>query len=277
MVSPRRKLTGIKSSKKRAMASGKRPRRKRARPIPMENPPQEEIKSTLPAGPPQPEPEDQEEPTAPLAAASFSNNKPPPLSTHTPVAVAFRHIRPFWRNYIQYVDLAARGGDDRAKKYLAVWNRITQSERRHHFPEQLCELACILPHELVEMVCGQLFLMETAEASMVTAFAKKEVIQAARYFGTTFESAFKDREFIGKVSGALPIPKGATVNLNMQGAVGGGSQSPAQLTPKGQVLDMDAEIIGLSEVLELPAAGSTSFIPEEDDEEPDDDDEDDDE
>ena len=231
----------------------------------MENPPpispSGEPKSSLPSGPPQPEYEDQPEPMNPLAySGAPPRTSDRPLSTQTAIAVAFRHIRPFWRNYIQYVDLAARGGDDRAKKYLAVWNGVTQHERRHHFPEQLCEMAGIMPHELVEMVCGQLFLMETAEASMVTAFAKKEVIQAARYFGTTFESAYKDREFIGKVSGALPMPKGAQLNINMPGTVTAGNQSPGLRAGNGQVLDMDAEIIGLSEVLELPAPANPTIV-----------------
>ena len=90
---------------------------------------------------------------SPLATAGGvrgSGSPHDPIASTTAIAVAFRHIRPFWRNYIQYVDLAARGGDDRAKKYLAVWNQITARERRHHFPEQLCEMAGILPHELVE-------------------------------------------------------------------------------------------------------------------------------
>ena len=83
-----------------------------------------------------------------------------------------------------------------------------------------------------------------------------EVIQAARYFGTSFESAYKDREFIGKVSGALPMPKGAQLNINMPGALGaGGGGGRALSAGPGHVLDMDAEIIGLSEVLELPAPG----------------------
>src|ERR1035437_4361329 len=155
----RKKSIGIKSSVKPPKTSASRSTESRKKPGPkpgarrkvsMENPPpispSGEPKSSLPSGPPQPEYEDQPEPMNPLAySGAPPRTSDRPLSTQTAIAVAFRHIRPFWRNYIQYVDLAARGGDDRAKKYLAVWNGVTQHERRHHFPEQLCEMAGIMP------------------------------------------------------------------------------------------------------------------------------------
>ena len=177
-----------------------------------------------------------------------------PLGTragfHTPVAAAFRHIRPFWRNYIQYVDLAARAGDDRAKKYRDAWLALTPAERKRHFPEQICDLSGVTPHELVGMVCEQLFAMETAEAGMVTAFARKEVIQAARFFGTMDQAAYKDRELVAKISGALPAPKGSSIAINVNG---GAPQVNQGFAKANGVLDMDAEIVSLSETLEIAA------------------------
>src|SRR6516165_2297890 len=73
------------------------------------------------------------------------------------LAVAFRPIRPTWRNYIEYVDFAARNGDPAMVRYRDSYLALAPRDRRSHWPEQLCELANVTPGELVGAVCRALW------------------------------------------------------------------------------------------------------------------------
>ena len=169
----------------------------------------------------------------------------------TPLVIAFRHIKPSWRNYIEYVDLAARNGDKEMDRYVKVWSGLTARDRNAATPEQLCEMAQIKPGELVGAVCQAIWDAKSAEGSMVSAIAHPEVLRR------TAQSASKpggqrDRELFFRVTGSLPDKKGTsviiqnnpqTLALNGGSAGGGGRVALPPGRTLHELLDMDDEVI----------------------------------
>ena len=182
----------------------------------------------------------------------------------TPLVIAFRHIKPHWQNYIEYVDLAARNGDKDMEKYVKVWQGLTAKDRKAATPEQLCEMAQIKPGELVGAVCQAIWDAKSAEGSMVSAIAHPEVLKR------TAASAQKagggrDRELFFRVTGSLPDKKGTSViiqNNPQTLSVGGGG--PRAAMPQGrtlhELLDMDEEVIEMGNAF-APAKFLTAGAP----------------
>ena len=181
----------------------------------------------------------------------------------TPLVIAFRHIKPHWQNYIEYVDLAARNGDKDMEKYVKVWQGLTAKDRKAATPEQLCEMAQVKPAELVGAVCQAIWDAKSAEGSMVSAIAHPEVLKR------TAASAQKagggrDRELFFRVTGSLPDKKGTSViiqNNPQTLSVGGGARPtlPAGRTLH-ELLDMDEEVIEMGQQF-APAKFLTAGAP----------------
>ena len=165
--------------------------------------------------------------------------------------IAFRHIKPHWQNYIEYVDLAARNGDKEMDRYVKVWQGLTAKDRKAATPEQLCEMAQVKPSELVGAVCQAIWDAKSAEGSMVSAIAHPEVLKR------TAASAQKacggrDRELFFRVTGSLPDKKGTSViiqNNPQTLSVGGGGPRAAiqQGRTLHELLDMDEEVIEMGQ------------------------------
>ena len=184
----------------------------------------------------------------------------------TPLVIAFRHIKPHWQNYIEYVDLAARNGDKDMEKYVKVWQGLTAKDRKAATPEQLCEMAQIKPGELVGAVCQAIWDAKSAEGSMVSAIAHPEVLKR------TAASAQKagggrDRELFFRVTGSLPDKKGTSViiqNNPQTLALNGGSAGGGRALPPGrslhELLDMDDEVIEMGNAF-APAKFLTAGAP----------------
>jgi hypothetical protein len=163
----------------------------------------------------------------------------------TPLMIAFRHIRPVWRNYIEYVDLAARNGDKEMQRYVKIWEGITAKDRRVITPEQLCEMAQVKPAELVGAVCQAIWDAKSAEGSMVSAIAHPEVLKRTATSAQK-PANYKDRELFFRVTGSLPDKKGTSVIIqnNPQSLTvgsGGGALPPGRSF--SELLDMDEEVI----------------------------------
>jgi hypothetical protein len=222
-------------------------------------------------------------PPKPLAISHKTKGRKTTLTSRifddTPLVIAFRHIKPSWRNYIEYVDLAARNGDKEMDRYVKVWSGLTARDRNAATPEQLCEMAQIKPGELVGAVCQAIWDAKSAEGSMVSAIAHPEVLRR------TAQSASKpggqrDRELFFRVTGSLPDKKGTSViiqNNPQTLALNGGSAGGGRVAlPPGrtlhELLDMDDEVIEMGSAF-APARFLTApvaALPIEDDSEDDD-------
>jgi hypothetical protein len=128
------------------------------------------------------------------------------------LSTAFRHIRPNWRNYIQWVDLAARNGNEAMARYRDCYLALPHLERLHHWPEQLCELSGVAPGELVGTVCRTLFESKAAESSMVSAIAQPELFERTVQLAGKAEH-YRDRELLFRAWGCLPDKKGSSINI----------------------------------------------------------------
>lgn len=171
----------------------------------------------------------------------------------TPLVIAFRHIRPSWRNYIEYVDLAARNGDKDMLRFVAVWQGLPAKDRRAVTPEQLCEMSQIKPGELVGAVCQAIWDAKSAEGSMVSAIAHPEVLKRTAASAGK-QANYKDRELFFRVTGSLPDKKGTSVIIqnNPQTAVlSGGAQARAiPGRTLSELMDMDEEVIEMGRAFE---------------------------
>lgn len=131
----------------------------------------------------------------------------------SPMAVDFRHLKPSWRSYIDYVSLAARDGDKDMGKYLASYAQLSKKEQLTHTPETLCDLSGVKPADLFGSVCGQVWASSQREASMLIAINHPRVIEKTAKFALQAKGV-KDREMFHKGTGFLPTPKGAQISIN---------------------------------------------------------------
>lgn len=172
------------------------------------------------------------------------------LASRSPLSVAFRHIRPGWRSYIQYVDLAARQGDSNMERFRDCWQSLTPADRQNAWPEQICDMASVTPGELVGAVCKQIWEAKAAESSMVSSIAHPEMLMSTLRFAKREEN-FRDRELYFRMMGSLPDRKGSSINIYNQAAGQVGTDAPA-LADRTRLRSFDEEIIDMSRTLEMP-------------------------
>jgi len=129
------------------------------------------------------------------------------------MAVAFRHLKPSWRHYIDYCETAAKNGDPDADKLLRAYYKLTRREQVNHMPEQLCDLAGVKPEELFGIVATELWRTARMEANLIVAAAYPKVIERTAKLAET-KNGFKDRELFHKATGFLPQPKGPSINID---------------------------------------------------------------
>lgn len=189
-------------------------------------------------------------PPRPLAPTPRHGERRKPINAKifadTPLTIAFKNIRPSWRNYIDYVDIAARNGDKDMDKVLKIYLALTPKDQRVHSPEQLCELAQIPPSDLVGAVCREIWSAKSAESALVSAIAHPQVMNRMAKLAQKEEN-YRDRELFLRASGSLPDKKGASVappvvNVNV------GQGSGSTLISQGghrftELADMDDETV----------------------------------
>lgn len=194
-------------------------------------------------------------PAKPLAVKANGST----LKSCSPLSVAFRHVRPAWRNYISYVDLAARNGDTDMERVRACYEALTPRDRREIWPEQLCELANVTPGELVGAVCRALWESKAAESSMVSAIAHPEVLVAtAKMAQHPMHS--RDRELFFRLTGSLPDKKGASINIINNPTAQAGSVKLMDEASGNRLRSMDEEVIEMTRQLDR----STPFLMKDD-------------
>ena len=230
--------------------------------------------------------QDRSSASAPLHQVNASGNITRAL--HTPLSAAFRFVEPTWRNYIVYVDLEARAGNADARRYLECWQALSPSERRLHWPEQLCELAIVHTADLVRWVAGQAWQEGATKAAMCMTFMRDRVLEKSAEFAMSAPENFKHAELFMKASGLLPAsgPRGGgpgAVNIFTAPMAANGSvvlsdgRTEMSPTHTSGLRSMDEDIVELSKIMQT---GDTHCAAEElkdDIKDADDDDDDDDE
>jgi hypothetical protein len=179
--------------------------------------------------------------------------------------VAFRHIRPSWQHYIEYVDLAARNGDEAMAKLRDCYQALPQRDRRTCWPEQLCQLANVTPGELVGAVCRAMWESKAAESSMVSAIAHPEVLQATADFARLPDGG-KDRELFFRLTGSLPDKKGTSINIINNPTAQAGTAVKLMGEGGARLKNFDEEVIEMSR--QLDTAGPPFLVMKDDDDVP---------
>jgi hypothetical protein len=220
--------------------------------------------------------------------ADLKRGSPPVLGGLTPLASAFRYIEPTWRNYIQYVDMEARTGNEDARRYLRIWQSLPCKERVAHVPEQLCELATVASADLVAWVTKHVWVENQASTSMVLSFNRARVLDATAQFAMADPENGRHAELFLKAAGALPTGggRGAAPPIsiyNMPVASSGsvalaGAKSDSSPVDASGLRSMDNDIVELSRIMQNEGAAITARAEDveddsedEDDEDPDDD------
>ena len=173
------------------------------------------------------------------------------LATHSLLSVTFRHIKPSWRGYILYVDMAARKGDEAMRRFREAYESLPPKERAGAWPEQICDMANVEPGELYGAVCRQLWDSKAAESSMMCSIEHPEVLGATIKFAKR-PGFYHDRELFLRSTGSLPDRKGASINIYNQAAAGAAAALPEAAQAK--LRTFDDEIIDMSRDLEAPDA-----------------------
>lgn len=171
----------------------------------------------------------------------------PALASRSLLAVAFRHIKPDWRRYIEYVDLAARKGDAAMARFRDCYQALDPLDRRRAWPEQICNLANVSPGELVGAVCRQIWESEASESSMISSIAHPELLLDTIRFAKKEEN-YHDRELFFRMMGSLPDRKGASINIF--NAAAGNTEVKLPDLGRGKLRTFDEEIIEMSRDLE---------------------------
>lgn len=172
----------------------------------------------------------------------------------TPVAVAFRHIEPTWRNYIFYVKLAVDNGDQQMVKFLNVYSQLPPRERASIMPEQICDMAGVTIRELVGAVSVEVWSHHSTETVITASVNHPKMMVATALYGQTLPDNNKDRELFFRMTGNLPDKKGAsivinnnpqTANINNPSPAGASGYKPMdhRVTEMGRLLDVPLEAV----------------------------------
>ena len=190
-------------------------------------------------------------PPPPLNVIEKPKGHRPGLSQRSPLSVAFRHIPGGWRRYIEYVDLAARRGDEAMARFCASYGSLTSRDKASVWPEQVCDLASVSPGDLVAAVCKQIWETKAAESSMISSIAHPEILMSTIKWAKK-ECNGRDRELYFRLAGSLPDRKGTSINIFNQAA--GVAAQPPELAQPAKMRSFDDEIIEMDRDLETPNA-----------------------
>lgn len=180
----------------------------------------------------------------------------------TPLASAFRYIEPTWRNYIMYVDMEARTGNEDARRYLRVWQSLPPKERNAHVPEQLCDLATVASADLVSWVTRHVWSENQASTSMVLSFNRARVLERTAEFAMQSPDNGRHAELFMKAAALLPSGSGRGTSgagpisiynmpVSSSGSVAlSGAKSESSPVSASGLQSMDEEIVDLARIMQ---------------------------
>ena len=167
----------------------------------------------------------------------------------TSLALCFRHIKPSWKNWIDYAMLSAVEDKDREMvKIRDVWNALPPRERATATPENICDLAGVQPKVLFAAVCGKLFERSSQESALITAANLPRVVERTMQQAAT-KAGIKDREMVHKHTGFIPTPKGQPpVVINQRTAIMSSGDTKITSLPS-----MEHDMLSADEAIEVRA------------------------
>lgn len=133
---------------------------------------------------------------------------------HSPLSAAFRHIKPHWRHYLDYVSISAKAGDEDMAKIIATLNALPKKERQTIMPEKLCDLAGVQAADLFSAVASTLWQAKSTESLISMAMEHPNMIQATAFYGQSHADNFRDRELMFRLTNSLPDKKGSSIVIN---------------------------------------------------------------
>ena len=160
-----------------------------------------------------------------------------------------------------YVDVEARTGNEDARRFLRVWSALRPSEQRTVVPEQVCELAQVSAADLVSWVTKQVWEENQSATSMVLSFNRPRVMAKAAEFAMSNPDNGRHMELFMKSAALLPQPgrggAGPGISIyNMPTASSGsvalsGAKSESSPVSVSGLRDMDSEIVGISQIMQM--------------------------
>ena len=178
----------------------------------------------------------------------------------TQMAVAFRHIKPSWRHYIDYVEQAAREKDKEMALVYQAFCGLSARERESIMPEQLCELAGVKPSVLFASVCGMLWQNGHQEANLITAIAYPKVMERTAKNAIT-KAGENDRRMFHTATGFLKTPNGPSITINNTGpqtaVLAPGTDRPLMALPS-----MEAEVLSFEDLVAPPSRQIAPALPD---------------
>lgn len=179
------------------------------------------------------------------------------------LTMAFAHLDGGWQDYIRFVEIAAKEGDDDMKRLLDHYNTMTATARKNVTPEDLCQLVIpvVSVKTLLASIMPWIWTYSNAAAGVIAAVSNPAVIaKTAKMALGKSRDAHKDRELMLKITGALPTAKGSQTIINntptaTASAASASSSSglPIRLPSAGQdIMELEAaEIEELEEQQEV--------------------------
>lgn len=150
----------------------------------------------------------------------------------TPLTTVFSTLKPDWRSYIEYVEIAAHEGDAKMATMLQSYRSLAPREQKVASPEHLCDISGVDVETLLAAIVPLIWRYANAESTFITAMYAPKVLKRVGQMAT--RSSAKDRELMLKVTGILPSGKsGGTTIINAPLAQAGVQQQLQGTQPSG--------------------------------------------
>jgi hypothetical protein len=177
---------------------------------------------------------------------TFTPPKPLPEMPGTTLSIAFRNIKPNWRNYVFYADAAAKAGDENMVKFVAAYVALPPKEQKTIMPEKLCDLAGITPGDLIGAVAKEVWTQKQPESIISASMNHPLVVERTAQYAMEHADNYRDRELFLRITGTLPDKKGAsivinnspqTANINSPAGANGYKSMDQRVLEMGKILD----------------------------------------
>jgi hypothetical protein len=161
---------------------------------------------------------------------------------------------------LAYIRLAAVEGDPSAQTWLHVYDSLKAWERKVATLDDVCVAGGVSPVKLLKAIVGVAFEAGIDVANLVSAQAHPDVVQASIRVAKTNEG-IEDRKLLFQHHNFVPIPKGATIAINVSAnatanaaSLASADQSVPNFLQDVETLQAPKREVQEAIVAELPAA-----------------------
>lgn len=145
------------------------------------------------------------------------------------LAMAVRYLDGGRVRFLQFVELAAEGGDEDAQKFMAVWADLNRPEQLKVALDLVCVSAGVSRVALLKAIVGIAFEHFTDVANLVAAAAHPALVEKTIRSAERLNSGIgqRDRHALLAHAGFLPTPRGTTVNVHASASALAGASAHA--------------------------------------------------